>query len=123
MVRAIWLVLMLGLLLTACARPITAQSAHFKVGMTLELVGLGKRPVTITVHDLSGRPMSDATVTLFPVMRQHGMLAPPISSDASEPGVFLFPDVNLDMSGEWQMQLTIVAGSVTDMIEIPVVIE
>lgn len=124
MVRRIHLVIVLfGIILSGCTAPITAQSAHFKVGMSLEQNGIGKRPVTITVHDASGNPVSGATVTLLPVMRQHGMLAPPIAVDSQDPGVYIFPEVNLDMGGEWQMQVTIVHDAVTDMIEIPVLIE
>lgn len=124
MVRFWGLILMIGLLLlTACTAPITVQSAHFTVGMSLEQVGLGKRPVTITVRDSEGNPVEGATVTLLPVMRQHGMLAPPIAVQSNQPGTYLFSEVNLDMSGEWQMQVTIVYESVTDMIEIPVMIE
>lgn len=117
------LVVGISLILAACTAPITAQSAHFKLGMSLEQVGLGKRPVILTVHDLNGVPISGATVTLLPVMRQHGMLAPPIATQSNEPGVYTFPEVNLDMSGEWQMQITIVHNTITDMVEIPVLIE
>jgi hypothetical protein len=122
--RTLWVLLVSALLLlTACTTPITAQSAHFKIGMSLEKVGLGKRPVTITVHDLDGTPIDGATVTLLPVMRQHGMLAPPVAVESNESGVCLFPEMNLDMSGEWQMQVTIAHDSIIDMIEIPVLIE
>jgi hypothetical protein len=124
MVRVLGLMLMISvLLLTACIAPITAQSAHFTVGMSLEQVGIGKRPVTITVRDNDGNPVDGATVSLLPVMRQHGMLAPPIAVQSSTQGAYLFPEVNLDMSGEWQMQVTIEHESITDMIEIPVMIE
>jgi hypothetical protein len=91
--------------------------------MSLEQVGIGKRPVTITVRDSNGNPVDGATVTLLPVMRQHGMLAPPLTVQSREPGTYIFPEVNLDMSGEWQMQVTIEHESVIDMIEIPVMIE
>lgn len=117
------LLMLIGMMLVACTAPITAQSAHFKLAMSLEQVGLGKRPVTLMVHDLDGNPIRGATVTLLPVMRQHGMLAPPMTIKSAEPGVYLFPEVNLDMSGEWQMQITIEYESVTDMVEIPVMIE
>lgn len=124
MVR-VWrlILIMCMVLLTACTAPITAQSAHFTVGMSLEQIGIGKRPVTITLRDRDGNPVDGATVTLLPVMRQHGMLAPPLAVQSNQPGTYLFPEVNLDMSGEWQMQVTIAHESVTDMIEIPVMIE
>lgn len=122
--RSVWVRLVVFLfVITACAAPITAQSAHFVVGMSLEQVGLGKRPVTITVRDRDGNPVDGATVTLLPVMRQHGMLAPPMTVQSNVTGTCLFQEVNLDMSGEWQMQVTIVYESMTDMIEIPVMIE
>jgi hypothetical protein len=122
--RSLWVLLVSAmLLLTACAAPITAQSAHFRVGISLDQVGLGKRPVMITVHDLDGQPIDGATVTLLPVMRQHGMLAPPMAVQSNEPGKYLFSEVNLDMSGEWQMQITIEHVTTTDLIEIPVMIE
>lgn len=117
----VWVIVLL--LLSGCATPITAQSAHFRVGMSLEQVGIGKRPITITVHDLDGAPVNGARVTLLPVMRQHGMLAPPRTVQATDSGTYLFPEMNLDMSGEWQMQITIAHDSITDMIEIPVLIE
>ena len=116
-------VVWLGLVLGGCAAPIAAQSAHYDVTMMLEQEGLGKRTVVIRLADLSGNPVDDAIITLLPVMRQHGMLAPPIMVKATTSGEYVFPDVNLDMSGEWQMQLTIVVGSTKDMIEIPVVIK
>lgn|GEM_PF-2083268 len=109
--------------LGACGAPITAQSEHFRITMTLEQEGLGKRPVMVTLVDQSGNPVDNAIITLLPVMRQHGMLAPPLTVHASQSGEYLFPDVNLDMSGEWQMQITIVVGTTTDLIEIPVIIE
>jgi len=79
--------------------------------------------VMVTLVDQSGNPVDNAIITLLPVMRQHGMLAPPLTVHASQSGEYLFPDVNLDMSGEWQMQITIVVGTTTDLIEIPVIIE
>ena len=112
-----------SIMMSACTSPITAQSPHFTLVMSLEQVGIGKRPITIKINDLEGNPIRDATVTLLPVMRQHGMLAPPMAVQAQEPGIYIFPDVNLDMSGEWQIQVTIVHDAVTDMIEIPVMIE
>ena len=75
------------------------------------------------MHDLDGAPVNGARVTLLPVMRQHGMLAPPRTVQATDSGTYLFPEMNLDMSGEWQMQITIAHDSITDMIEIPVLIE
>jgi hypothetical protein len=124
MVRTWWLrLVILALLLNACASPIEARSAHYNIGLSLELVGLGKRPITLTLHDKQGLPVTGATVTLLPIMRQHGMLAPPVTFVEQSAGVYVVSEVNLDMSGEWQMQVTVVLDAVTDMVEIPVMVE
>lgn len=121
--RIALLFVLFSMMMSACTSPITAQSPHFRLAMSLEQVGIGKRPITIMINDLDGNPIRDATVTLLPVMRQHGMLSPPQTVQSEEPGRYVFRDINLDMSGEWQMQVTIEHESVIDMVEIPVMIE
>jgi hypothetical protein len=123
-VRTFWLrLVILALVVSACSSPIVARSAHYNIGLSLELVGLCKRPITLTLHDKQGLPVTGATVTLLPIMRQHGMLAPPVTLVEQSAGVYVVSEVNLEMSGEWQMQVTVVLDAVTDMVEIPVMIE
>jgi len=111
-------------LLVACASaPINAQSQHFGITVAVNTNGIGIRPVTITLTSTDKKPIGDATITVFAVMNQHGMLGVPLTLTPHADGTYTSDALDLNMAGEWQLQLHIVQGSVNDTMTIPVVVK
>lgn len=111
-------------LLTSCALgQFSAQSAHYQIGVQVDTNGIGTRPVTVTLHDAQNAPVSDAMVTVVTVMPQHGMLSVPVPLVASGAGTYSTPALDLNMTGEWQLQIDIHRNDVHDTVTIPVTIK
>lgn len=111
-------------LLVACAStPITARSQHFGIMVAVSPSGIGIRPITINLTGSDKKPINDATVTVFAVMKQHGMLAVPLILTPGGEGTYTSDVLDLNMAGEWQLQLHIVHGNVNDTLTIPVVVK
>jgi len=109
----------------ACAGPppIRVESRTYRVQAELERVGLGKRPIVLTVTTLTGEPVTGAQVEILPIMEQHGMLSPPLILQETTPGVYTHPELDLTMSGEWQLKLAITYAESRSELLLPVVIE
>ncbi len=120
------IVVWLGLLmvLVACvSAPIQVQSQHFGITVAVSASGIGTRPITVTLTSIDKIPITDATVTVTTVMTQHGMLGVPLPLMAHPDGTYTSDALDLNMAGEWQLQLHIVQGTVNDTIAIPVVVK
>lgn len=110
--------------LVACANaPIKVQSQYFEVMLVVSPIGIGTRPITVTLTSSKKALITDATVTLTAVMTQHGMLSVPLRLRAHPDGTYTSDALDLNMAGEWQLQLHIVQGDITDTITIPVVVK
>jgi hypothetical protein len=117
-----WLVLLL--LLVACASaPIQVQSQHFAITVAVSPEGIGTRPITVTLTRSDKTPVPDATVMVTAVMTQHGMLGVPLTLTPHADGTYTSDALDLNMAGEWQLQLRIAQGNHTDTVTIPVVVK
>lgn len=101
----------------------TARSTQYNITVQLDTVGIGKRPLTVMLQDRTDNPITDATITVTPLMPQHGMLGIPTQLQAGDPGVYTVAELELSMSGEWQLQFDIVRAGTREQIMLPVVIE
>ena len=114
----------LSVVLVACGTPpLQAVTSEYQIHIQLERVGIGKREVTLELHDSTGQAIRDARVEILPIMEQHGMLSPPITLTHSQSGVYVHPALDLTMSGEWQLKCAITRDGVRSEITVPVVIE
>jgi hypothetical protein len=89
----------------------------------LDTVGIGSRPLTITLTDLQHKPVTDATIVVTPIMQQHGMLGIPMTLQAAANGVYTLAEFELSMTGEWQLQFDITHAGQRDTITVPVIIQ
>lgn len=108
----------------ACAAPVTidAQNTAYRVTMTFDERTLGFRSGVLTLTDTEGTVISDATVTLTAVMRQHGMMTPPLVL-LSTPAGYTFEKLEINMVGEWQMLVRVAVNGQESVIELPLVFE
>ena len=107
----------------AGAPPLRVESNVYRVQAELERVGLGKRPIVLTITTVTGDPVAGAQVEVLPIMEQHGMLSPPLILQETAPGVYTHPELDLTMSGEWQLKLAITRADVRSELILPVIIE
>ena len=112
------------LLLVACtSAPIQVQSEHFAITVAVSPEGIGTRPITVTLTRSDKTPVPDATVMVTAVMTQHGMLGVPLTLTPHPDGTYTSEALDLNMAGEWQLQLRIAQGDTTDTVTIPVVVK
>lgn len=117
-----WLLFLV--LLVACTNTSTyLQSQHFGITMVVSPDGVGMRPITVTLTDANKKPLNDATITVTAVMTQHGMLGVPLQLTSHPDGTYTSDALDLNMTGEWQLQLRIAQGNHTDTVTIPVVVK
>ena len=119
-----WLmVVLIALVLTGCGvAGFSVQSAQYRIQLTMDTNGIGKRPLTLSIADLQNNPVSDATVTVTPIMPQHGMLGIPQQLTASGNGVYQLAECDLTMTGEWQLQFEIQRNGQRDTLTLPITI-
>lgn len=123
-VFVVWLWIWAYCCVACAATPaIQVESNAYRVQAELEQVGLGKRPVVLTITTLTGAPVTGAQVEILPIMEQHGMLSPPLTLQETAPGVYTHPELDLTMSGEWQLKLAITRAEVRSELILPVIIE
>jgi hypothetical protein len=119
-----WVLFCVLFVCVSCAAPVTidAQNTAYRVTMTFDQRTLGFRSGVLTVTDTQGTVISDATVTLTAVMRQHGMMTPPLALP-STPAGYTFEKLEINMVGEWQMLVRIVVNGQESVLELPIVFE
>jgi len=112
------------LLVVACGAPVqvTAQNAAVHVVFSIDERTLGVRSGTVQITDTEGNRIDDAQVTLTAVMTQHGMMNPPLPLSTNGTS-YAFTQLNVNMVGEWQMQLRIEGPNLSTTIDIPIVFE
>lgn len=120
-----WIALLVGaLLLVGCTMgQFSARSSRYQLQVQLDTNGIGKRPLTLTLRDAQNQPVSDAVVTVSPVMPQHGMLAVPLTMQPSAAGTYQIAALDLTMTGEWQLQFVIAHNGAQDEVMLPVTIK
>ncbi|MFM7678501.1 MAG: FixH family protein [Roseiflexaceae bacterium] len=101
----------------------SARSAQYSITVQLDTVGIGTRPLTVTLTDLQRKPVTDATVVVTPIMQQHGMLGIPMPLQVTDDGVYTLSELELTMTGEWQLQFDITRAGQHDIITLPVIIQ
>lgn len=120
-----WILLVVSMLfLMGCAiTPLSVRSSQYLVQVQLDTNGIGKRPLTVTLSDLQNNPVSDAVITVAPVMPQHGMMAVPLTLQHTDAGSYHIPELDLTMTGEWQLQFVIQRNGVREELMLPVIIQ
>ncbi len=117
-------VFVIAAFLVGCsAAGFSAKGTHFGIRVDVETTGVGKRPLSITINDLQGNPIGDATVMVTPIMPEHGMLGIPQTLIATEKGVYKLAELDLMMSGEWQLQVDIQQNGQRDTLTLPITIQ
>lgn len=119
-----WLLVCLLFVCSACTAPvsISAQNTAYRVTVTVDERTLGFRSGVLTVTDATGTTISDATVTLTAIMRQHGMMTPPIEL-IQTPAGYTFEKLEINMVGEWQLLVRIAVNGQESVLELPLVFE
>jgi len=115
-------VLMAVLLVGCSVAGFSVQSSQYRIQVTLDTAGIGKRTLTLTLTDLQNNPVSDATVMVTPIMPQHGMLGVPQAMRATGNGVYQLDALDLTMTGEWQLQYEIKRNGQRDTLTLPITI-
>ena len=101
----------------------TARSAQYSITVQLDTVGIGTRPLTVNLNDMQNTAVTDATIVVTPIMQQHGMLGIPMPLQVTDDGVYTLAELELSMTGEWQLQFDITRAGQRDTITVPVVIQ
>lgn len=100
-----------------------SRSGHFRVGYASDL-----QPVVINrmhswvldVVDPDGKPVTGATLTVSGGMpiHDHGLPTSPRVTRELEPGRYLLEGMRFHMRGEWQVEVAIEAGELSDVVVI-----
>lgn len=98
------------LLLAGCAAggPLTAQTLSYQVTLTLDEHRVGERPAMITIERRDGaRPGPIESVSVVPMMRQHGMVSPEVIAQPLPDGRYQADGLLFSMDGDWQIEVYI----------------
>ena len=120
--RLLILLLVCSCVACAGAAPIRAQNDDVAVVLAIDERTLGFRSGTLLITERSGAPIEDATVTVTAVMKQHGMINPPLQLSHSDAG-YQFDRLEVNMVGEWQLQIRITRSTLRTTVDIPIVFE
>lgn len=104
------LVLIALLLLTACASggPSTVQTLSYQVTLTLDERRVGEYPAIITIERREGmQPGPIESVSVVPMMRQHGMASPEVVAQRLPDGRYWAEGLLFSMDGDWQIEVYI----------------
>lgn len=121
--RRLFFLILIGVCVS-CARPepIRSQNDDVSVVVTIDERSLGFRTGMIQITDRRGVPIEDATVTLTAVMKQHGMMNPPMTLTHHDSG-YQFEKLEVNMVGEWQMRIRIIHATFNTTVEVPILFE
>lgn len=110
-VRALTAFLLLALLLLpGCAAdaPSTVQTLSYNVTLTLEERRIGEHPAIITIEHREGvQPGPIESVSVVPMMRQHGMASPEVIAQPLPDGRYRADGLLFSMDGDWQIEVYI----------------
>jgi ABC-type phosphate transport system substrate-binding protein len=107
------LALMLAALLAGCGGSgysQTADTASYRVQLSLDGTDFSQHTATITVQDKSGSPASVDSVTVAPIMEAMGMTAPEQTAKPLGEGRYQAQGEFFSMIGEWEFDVRVSAG-------------
>jgi hypothetical protein len=99
-----------------------AASGHYKIRLDMSSPApkdTGNYTWTLSLMDMEGNAVQDATVNAEPTMPQHGHGTDPKFTDATageHNGQYVLTDMNLFMPGIWQVMITVNKGEMTDTV-------
>ena len=98
------------LILAACASdgPSTVQTLSYNVTLTLDERRVGEYPAIITIEHREGmQPGPIESVSVVPMMRQHGMASPEVVAQPLPDGRYRADGLLFSMDGDWQIEVYI----------------
>ena len=98
------------LILAACASsgPSTVQTLSYNVTLTLDERRVGEYPAIITIERREGmQPGPIESVSVVPMMRQHGMASPEVVAQPLPDGRYRAEGLLFSMDGDWQIEVYI----------------
>gem|GEM_PF-1098894 len=104
------LTLIATLILAACASdgPSTVQTLSYNVTLTLDERRVGEYPAIITIERREGmQPGPIESVSVVPMMRQHGMASPEVVAQPLPDGRYRAEGLLFSMDGDWQIEVYI----------------
>lgn len=104
------LLLLILLLLSGCATdgPSTVQTLSYNVTLTLEERRMGEHPAIVTIERREGvQPGPIESVSIVPMMRQHGMASPEVIAQPLPDGRYRADGLLFSMDGDWQIEVYI----------------
>lgn len=104
------LTLIATLILAACASdgPSTVQTLSYNVTLTLDERRVGEYPAIITIERREGmQPGPIESVSIVPMMRQHGMASPEVVAQPLPDGRYRAEGLLFSMDGDWQIEVYI----------------
>jgi ABC-type phosphate transport system substrate-binding protein len=107
------LTLLLAALLAGCGNTgysQTADTASYKVQLSLDGTDFGQHTATITVQDKSGSPAAVDSVTVAPIMEAMGMTAPEQTAKPLGEGRYQAQGEFFSMIGEWEFDVRVAAA-------------
>ncbi|ABU58480.1 conserved hypothetical protein [Roseiflexus castenholzii DSM 13941] len=109
--RALVALLLLALLfLSGCSAdgPSTVQTLSYNVTLTLEERRVGEHPAIISIERREGaQPGPIESVSIVPMMRQHGMASPEVIAQPLPDGRYRADGLLFSMDGDWQIEVYI----------------
>lgn len=120
-IATIALGLILGFAVPAEAEPVAGSSGLVSVALNLDLTlsPIGDFiEVPFTLTDAQGAALTGASVTVSGGMAMHGHGLPtsPVVEELGD-GRYLIKGLKFSMNGEWQLRLSVSAGSVSDTVD------
>ncbi len=104
------LTLIATLILAACASdgPSTVQTLSYNVTLTLDERRVSEYPAIITIERREGmQPGPIESVSVVPMMRQHGMASPEVVAQPLPDGRYRAEGLLFSMDGDWQIEVYI----------------
>ena len=104
------LTLIATLILAACASdgPSTVQTLSYNVTLTLDERRVSEYPAIITIERREGmQPGPIESVSVVPMMRQHGMASPEVVAQPLPDGRYRADGLLFSMDGDWQIEVYI----------------
>lgn len=84
------------------------QTLSYNVTLTLEERRVGEHPAIITIERREGaQPGPIESVSIVPMMRQHGMASPEVVAQPLPDGRYRAEGLLFSMDGDWQIEVYI----------------
>lgn len=112
------ILLLIPVLLSGCATdgPLTVQTLSYNVTLTLEERRMGEHPAIVTIERREGvQPGPIESVSIVPMMRQHGMASPEVIAQPLPDGRYRADGLLFSMDGDWQIEVYIDRSDVREI--------